>query len=282
MMSTLMMRRSRQAMTKGMNLGNRNFSSAGTIACKFGGTSMATDESWKTVKGIMDSDPNRKLLVVSAPGRRFKGDIKCTDLLISLTKTKVGDARTELIDEIHGRFKQILSAFSANSDGFDKKWEALKPEMFTSENYDFIVSRGEFLSAATVADAFDYNFIEPSECVILKKGAIDYAKTSSALKAKLSSTANGKKFVMPGFFGYDSETQMVGVLPRGGSDISGALLAQAGDASLYENWTDVDGVFTTDPNKIGSATKLETLSFEELRLKHFGSLLNEVPTTKHP
>jgi len=269
MMSTLMKGRSSQAMARSvkfdMMLRNRCFSSAGTVACKFGGTSMATPDSWKTVKGIMDSDPNRKLLVVSAPGRRFKADIKCTDLLINITNTTPGDARLELVNEVHGRFKAILSAFSANSDGFDKKWEALKPELLSSENKDFIVSRGEFLSAATVADAFDYNFIEPSECVFLNKGAIDYEKTSKALKAKLSSTTTGKKFVMPGFFGFDTAMNMVGVLPRGGSDISGALLAQAGDATMYENWTDVDGVFTADPNKIDSATKLDTLSFEELR-----------------
>merc|ERR1719359_845374 len=167
MMSAMMIQRSHQAMARSVNsnmmLRNRCFSSGGTIACKFGGTSMATPESWKTVKGIMDSDPNRKLLVVSAPGRRFKADIKCTDLLINLTNTKVGDARLELVNEIHSRFKQILDAFAANADGFDKKWEALKPELLTSKNKDFIVSRGEYLSAATVADAFDYNFLEPSE-----------------------------------------------------------------------------------------------------------------------
>jgi len=105
----------------------------------------------------------------------------------------------------------------------------------------------------------------PSECVFLKKGAIDYEKTLSSLKAKLNASTNGKKFVMPGFFGFDTELNQVGVLPRGGSDISGALLAQAGNASTYENWTDVDGVFTADPNKIEGAMKLDTLSFEELR-----------------
>merc|ERR1719316_467779 len=261
MMSALVSRHSKQAVAR--TRGNRCFS--GTIATKFGGTSMATPESWKTVKGIMDGEPGRKLLVVSAPGRRFKEDIKCTDLLINLTNTEVGDARLELVNEIHNRFKQILDAFAANADGFNKKWEALQPELLTSENKDFIVSRGEYLSAATVADAFDYNFLEPSENVFLKKGAIDYAKTSSSLKAKLSSSTTGKKFVMPGFFGFDTDTNQVGVLPRGGSDISGALLAQAGDASMYENWTDVDGVFTADPNKIDGALKLDTLSFEELR-----------------
>lgn len=226
---------------------------------------MATPESWKTVKGIMDGEPGRKLMVVSAPGRRFKEDIKCTDLLINLTNTKVGDARLELVNEIHNRFKQILDAFAANTEAFDKKWEALKPELLTSENKDFIVSRGEYLSAATVADAFDYNFLEPSECVFLNKGAIDYEKTASALKAALSAGTPGKKFVMPGFFGFDTALNAVGVLPRGGSDISGALLAQAGGASTYENWTDVDGVYTADPNKIEGALKLDTLSFEELR-----------------
>merc|ERR1719191_1578872 len=130
MMSALIHRRSCQAIAR-----NRCFS--GVVATKFGGTSMATPESWKTVKGIMDSDPNRKLLVVSAPGRRFKADIKCTDLLINLTNTKVGDARMELVDEIYGRFNEILKAFGANADGFNKKWDALKPELLTSENKDF-------------------------------------------------------------------------------------------------------------------------------------------------
>lgn len=226
---------------------------------------MATPDSWKTVKGIMESEPSRKLMVVSAPGRRFKEDIKTTDLLINLTKTPVGAAREPLTEEIHTRFKEILASFGAQSDGFNKKWEALKPDLLTSENSDFIVSRGEYLSAATVADAFDFEFLEPSELVFLKKGAIDYDKTLSSLKAKLSGSTSGKKFVMPGFFGFDTVTNMIGVLPRGGSDISGALLAQAGDAGMYENWTDVNGVFTADPNKIDTAVKLDTLSFEELR-----------------
>jgi aspartate kinase len=256
-------------MTKSMYLNmmrsNRCFSSAGTIACKFGGTSMATPDSWKTVKGIMDSEPSRKCLVVSAPGRRFKEDIKTTDLLINLTKTPVGDARKTLVEEINTRYMQILDSFGSSSAGYEAKFEALRPELLTSENSDFIVSRGEYLSAATVADAFDFEFLEPSELVFLKKGAIDYDKTLSSLKAKLAASTSGKKFVMPGFFGFDTVTNQIGVLPRGGSDISGALLAQAIGASTYENWTDVDGVFTADPNKIDGALKLDALSFEELR-----------------
>merc|ERR1719343_90702 len=103
--------RSCQAVAAGGARGQRQrcFSSAGTMACKFGGTSMATPESWKTVKGIMDSEPNRKLMVVSAPGRRFKDDIKTTDLLIKLTETPTGDERKELADEIKSRFMQILN-----------------------------------------------------------------------------------------------------------------------------------------------------------------------------
>lgn len=225
---------------------------------------MATPESWATVKGIMDGEPNRKLMVVSAPGRRFKADTKTTDVLINLTKTPVGDARKELVEEVNSRFMQILDSFKSNTDGYTKKFEALRPELLTSENSDFIVSRGEYLSAATVADAFGYEFLEPSELVFLKKGAIDYEKTLSALTAKLASTS-GKKCVMPGFFGFDTEMNRIGVLPRGGSDISGALLAQAGKADVYENWTDVDGVFTADPNKIDGALKIDSLSFEELR-----------------
>lgn len=257
--------RSCQAVVAGGARGQRCFSSAGTMACKFGGTSMATPESWKTVKGIMDSEPNRKLMVVSAPGRRFKEDIKTTDLLIKLTKTPTGDARTELVEEINGRFMSILESFGASSAGYTKKWEALRPQMMTSENADFIVSRGEYLSAATVADAFDYDFIEPSEHVFLVNGAIDYEKTLKTLAATVKSSTSGKKFVMPGFFGFDTATNMIGVLPRGGSDISGALLAQAGGATVYENWTDVDGVYTADPNKIDTAVKMDLLSFEELR-----------------
>lgn len=267
MLSTLVSRRSCQVMAGGKfnaMRSNRGFSSAGVMACKFGGTSMATPDSWKTVKGIMD-DPNRKLMVVSAPGRRFKEDIKTTDLLINLTKTPTGDARKELAAEIKGRFMQILDSFGSSSAGFQQKWDALYPQLLSSENADFIVSRGEYLSAATVADAFNFEFIEPSENVFLQKGAIDYDKTLSTLTATVKAISSGKKCVMPGFFGFDTTTNEIGVLPRGGSDISGALLAQAGGSSVYENWTDVDGVYTADPNKIDGALKLESLSFEELR-----------------
>merc|ERR1719335_248176 len=187
-------------------------------------------------------------MVVSAPGRRFKDDIKTTDLLIKLTETPTGDARKELAAEIKSRFMQILDSFGSSSAGFQQKWDALYPQLLSSQNADFIVSRGEYLSAATVADAFSYEFIEPSENVFLQKGAIDYDKTLSSLKASVKSVSG--KCVMPGFFGFDTATNMVGVLPRGGSDISGALLAQAGGATVYENWTDVDGVYTADPNKI--------------------------------
>merc|ERR1719191_1079652 len=112
MMSALIHRRSCQAIAR-----NRCFS--GVVATKFGGTSMATPESWKTVKGIMDSEPNRKLMVVSAPGRLFKEDIKTTDLLIKLTKTPTGDSRKELVEEIRNRFVEILNAFGDKRDGFD-------------------------------------------------------------------------------------------------------------------------------------------------------------------
>merc|ERR1719316_2187412 len=120
MVSAVMSQRSCRALARSLNFSTARFSS--TIACKFGGTSMATPESWATVKGIMDSEPKRKLMVVSAPGRRFKEDIKTTDLLIKLTKTPTGDARKELVVEIKNRFMEILSAFGSKTDGFNEKW----------------------------------------------------------------------------------------------------------------------------------------------------------------
>eukprot|EP00392_Amoebophrya_sp_AT5.2_P000330 g330.t1 len=255
------------------------------MVCKFGGTSMATADSLAHVHQILE-EKGRVGVVVSAPGKRFKGDTKTTDLLIQLHKLFIsaGDGGEQAVSggnagsfissaskEEQVRLQEELALQIEERFSFVRKSSASIAEQLLKASdrreYDFMVSRGEFYCGRAMADALGYDFLDPAEVVFLRPedGGVDYPYTMDAIRANLSSVENNNKgVVLPGFFGTDRGTKKVRALPRGGSDITGALLADAMAADEYENWTDVDGVFTADPNLIPSALKIDQLSHSEL------------------
>ena len=221
------------------------------ICAKFGGTSLATGKRFLNVARIVRSSHERRLIVVSAPGRRFDGDEKVTDLLLKYFRTR----SEEVWREIRARFDGILGADAARA--MDRARESILE--FDSE--DYALSRGEYLSARAMARLLDFDFVDAASCVRMdKNGRILMRETEEAIRAVFD-PARGA--VIPGFYGAD-EAGCVRVFPRGGSDITGAVCARAIGARLYENWTDVDGVYDRNPSEPG-ARLLNALSFDGMR-----------------
>lgn len=227
--------------------------------CKFGGTSMACAKSIVLVKNIVESDESRRFVVVSAPGKRFSTDSKVTDLLIKM-KSRFDDGKdyAATFRLLEDRFCEIERELGASIDA-EKELEAILNGM-KSESLDFIASRGEYLSAKIFAKLLGTAFVDAKDVVKFLGDDLDFDETIKRLKASLSSL---DRAVIPGFYGSDKNGK-IKTFSRGGSDITGSLVARALMADVYENWTDVGGVYDADPRKFKSAKLLERLSYDEM------------------
>ena len=230
------------------------------IVCKFGGTSMANAETIGLVKQIISLDADRRYIVVSAPGRRNPADSKVTDMLISL-KNDFDNGRdvSKGIDALCARFQDIAQKFGIDFDAsceFEKIYRALT----LGASDDYVKSRGEYLSAKLLSKILGVPFVDAADLVKFGTDGVDYETT-------LANIANALKAfdraVLPGFYGSDKDGQIV-TFSRGGSDVSGALVAAAVKADVYENWTDVDGVFSADPRKDSTARLIDRLTYDEM------------------
>lgn len=226
-------------------------------AVKFGGTSMATAESIKQVIEILNADKSRSYVVVSAPGKT-DSEGKVTDMLIECAK-KSGGERVAAFGCVRKRFESIASGLSIN---IDKELDGVE-KMLAEADFDYIVSRGEYLSAVTLAKATDYEFIDSAEIIKFDEArTFDSERTQDTAGVRLRAVTGG--VVIPGFYGSDYSGKII-TFSRGGSDVSGAIVAQAVGASVYENWTDVDGFMTADPRIVHKARPIEMLTYKELR-----------------
>ncbi len=227
-------------------------------AVKFGGTSMSTAEAVLEVKRIIESDPSRRFVVVSAPGKAASEN-KVTDMLIEVAASKA-DVRVELFAAVRARFAKILDGIGLGGNALDAEFEKIESEL-PSASYDYTVSRGEYLTAIMLAKLLDYEFADAAEFVKFERGAYDDVHTE-----KLCATALGKcrRAVVPGFYGSDENGNIV-TFSRGGSDVTGAIVARAAGASVYENYTDVDGFMTCDPRIVPHASVIDILTYRELR-----------------
>ncbi|MBQ9276089.1 MAG: hypothetical protein IJ226_00665 [Clostridia bacterium] len=230
------------------------------IVCKFGGTSMANAETIGLVKDILDSDAERRYIVVSAPGKRNPSDIKVTDMLISLKRDfdKGQDVSTH-IEALRARFVGIATKFLVDFD-LDGEFETIYSMLTAGASEDYVKSRGEYLSAKLLSKIFDVPFVDTAELVKFDTDGVDYESTLANLAGALKTC---DRAVLPGFYGSDKDGNIV-TFSRGGSDISGALVAAAVNADVYENWTDVDGVYTADPRKDSSARHIDRLTYDEM------------------
>ena len=240
---------------------------------KFGGSSCASAEQFRKVKAIIEADPSRRFVVISAAGRKNPKDNKITDLLY-LCRAHVDyhvDYRP-IFEIIRGRFLEIKNELGLNTaieEELDLFCERV-PELSVDE----LVSRGEYFTSRLMADFLGFPFVDAADVVAMEfDGTFNFDKTTENLKKVLQSN---DRFVMPGFYGRTPDGA-VKVMTRGGSDISGSILARCLHADLYENWTDVSGFLMADPRIVKDPRNIERITYAELReLSYMGaSVLHE-------
>ncbi len=227
-------------------------------AVKFGGTSMSTVNSIERVKRIIESDSERRFIVVSAPGKTESGG-KVTDMLIKVAAA-LPERRAAEFANVVARFEELCAGLLGDKDFLCSEFDAIRKKLASADE-DYIVSRGEYLSAKLLAAVIGYDFADAFDLIKFRDGIYDDEYTEHVCKLGLS---GHKCAVIPGFYGGDANGKTV-TFTRGGSDISGAIIARAVGASVYENFTDVDGFLTCDPRIVPHATIIDALSYKELR-----------------
>lgn len=247
----------------------------GIKVLKFGGSSVADGIQLRKMKSIIDSDADRRYIVASAPGKRFEIDNKVTDLLY-LCKTHMEQnlPYEQVFQVIRDRFNAVKMNLGINVD-MGIHFEEILTNMKKGCSKDYLASRGEYLSAVLVAAYLKVDFVDAAGMILFDdKGRLLFEETDNAIASKLSAH---KMAVIPGFYGTDVETGEIRTFSRGGSDITGALIAKALNARVYENWTDVSGFLMADPRVVKNPKPIEKISYKELReLSYMGaSVLHE-------
>ena len=240
-----------------------------TVVAKFGGTSLADAEQFRKIKKIVESGAERRIIVASAPGKRFAEDIKVTDLLLQcFERAASGEAYEEILLETENRFREILEGLHLDFP-LEKEMEVLRAHLKEKPDREYMASRGEYLNSRILAAYLGFTFVDPAWCVCFEEnGALDMAMTKRAMAASLRPLEHA---VIAGFYGADSEGN-IHTFSRGGSDVTGSLAACAIKADLYENWTDVSGLLAADPRIVDSPRTVEYLSYRELRtLSYMGA-----------
>ncbi len=232
-----------------------------TVA-KFGGTSMADAKAITKVAEIIKQDAKRRYVVVSAPGKRFSQDHKVTDMLYACYHDlQINGECKDTFDKIRDRFKGIVADLAIDLD-IDSYLDKVEEEMNKYDSAEFCASRGEYVSAVIMAKVLGYKFIDAKEIMVFdENGDFQAELTNEKVKNAL---AGVERAVVPGFYGGD-EAGIVHTFSRGGSDVSGAVIARAVGANLYENWTDVNGFMSADPRIVDNPKPIAALSYKELR-----------------
>lgn len=241
---------------------------------KFGGSSVASSEQFKKVKNIVLSDEKRSIVVVSALGKRFKQDNKITDLLYLLSAhKKYGVDISKMIEMIEERYEEIKNDLDLHVD-IKREFAVMSENIKNGASEEYIVSRGEYLCAKLMADYLGYTFVDSADVVIFNyDGSLNEETTAERIKSKFTEY---KKIVIPGFYGA-YPTGEIKLFSRGGSDVTGSIVAMAVSAERYENWTDVSGILMADPRIVDNPERVEEVTYEELReLSYMGaSVLHE-------
>ncbi|HNX15088.1 MAG TPA: aspartate kinase [Oscillospiraceae bacterium] len=228
---------------------------------KFGGTSLADAEQFKKAAQIIAQNPDRRYIVPSAPGKRFGADIKVTDLLLSLAKKETD--RMQVLDDIFARYDEIIAGLDITLDLSEKRKDierALASDIKHPECY--VASRGEYLSGLVMSKLLGFEFIDAAEVIFFdEKGNYDPKTTISVLSKRLSGCPYA---VIPGFYGAMPDGT-VRTFSRGGSDVTGSIVARAAGADLYENWKDVSGFLMADPHIVDHPRTISTITYRELR-----------------
>lgn len=250
------------------------------IVCKFGGTSLADARQIAKVAAIVRADARRRFVVVSAPGKRDRDDQKITDLLIACHQLAAGHLSfAEPLGIIRERYNQIareldVATLDEPLAELERELANLAADQPSLATRDWVAARGEFFHACLIADYLNAEFVPAGECIFFdEEGRLDEA-TYGALSARMAHT--DRIYVVPGFYGRDAQGR-IKTFSRGGSDITGAVVARAVVAGVYENWTDVSGLLMADPRVVPNARPIGEVTYRELReLAYMGaSVLHE-------
>ena len=236
---------------------------------KFGGSSLAHGRNFLKVKAIVEADPSRCVVVVSAPGKRTSDDNKVTDLLYTChAHLKYKVAYDDIWENIAARYREIATTCGLKID-VNAILAEVRETMTRHSSVDYIVSRGEYLNARLMAACLGYEFVDATRWLYFNfDGKVDYEKSYAALDAIVKETP---RVVIPGFYGILPDGN-VHTFSRGGSDVTGALAAAAVNAESYENWTDVSGIMMADPRIVENPKPIERVTFSELReLSYMGA-----------
>ncbi|MGE5530208.1 MAG: aspartate kinase [Patescibacteria group bacterium] len=243
----------------------------GVIVAKFGGTSLCDAGQFRKVRQIVLADPRRRYIVPSAPGRRSSADRKITDLLY-LCHAQSGDEREfqAVYEEIAGRYRGIVSELGLALD-LEPHLAQIAARILSGAPADYAASRGEYLCGLILSELLGFAFVDAAEVIRFDaEGALDVARTREALERTF---ARHERAVIPGFYGAVPDGG-IRTFPRGGSDITGAVVARFAGAEIYENWTDVPGFLMADPAVVRDPRPIEVITYRELReLAYMGALV---------
>ena len=237
---------------------------------KFGGSSLANSEQFKKVGDIIRADKERKYVIPSAPGKRFSKDTKVTDLLYRMADEALQkEDFSGTLEEIKERYNEIIEGLGLEGFSLDDQFEEIKKHMTETPEVDNAASRGEHLNGRIMAEYLGFEFLDPFEMVFFdEEGLLDDKKTMRAVGKRLKEVDYA---VIPGFYGCGADGK-VKTFSRGGSDITGSIVAGACHADVYENWTDVSGFLVADPRIIKNPARIETITYRELReLSYMGA-----------
>ncbi|MCL2774582.1 MAG: aspartate kinase [Oscillospiraceae bacterium] len=233
-----------------------------TKVVKFGGTSLADAQQFKKVADIIKSDPERRFVVPSAPGNRFPEDVKVTDMLYKVYEiASKNEDISEVFEQIKTRYNDIIRDLALDMS-LDIEFAKIKNGIINKAGRDYTASRGEYLCGIIMSHYLGFPFIDAAEVIFFNNnGTFDAERTNAALRRKLEKYETA---VIPGFYGI-MPNGTIKTFPRDGTDITGAVVARAADAVLYENWKEVSGVLMADPRIIKNPKPIDIITYRELR-----------------
>ena len=236
---------------------------------KFGGSSLASAKQFKKVGDIIRADKSRRYVVPSAPGKRNKNDTKVTDMLYACYEAaSTGASYGKLLSAIKERYEQIIDGLELNLN-LDYEFKTIEENFIAKKGSDYAASRGEYLNGIIMSHYLGYEFIDAAEVIFFdENGTFLSEKTNEELSERLAHT---ERAVIPGFYGSNPDGT-IHTFSRGGSDITGSIVARAIHADLYENWTDVSGFLVADPRIVENPEGISVITYSELReLSYMGA-----------
>jgi aspartate kinase len=240
---------------------------------KFGGSSLASAQQFKKVGEIIRADKDRNYVIPSAPGKRHGKDTKVTDMLYACYElAEAGEDFQEQLKEIAARYQEIIDGLDLSLSLADE-FARIEEQFRIKAGSNYAASRGEYLNGIIMAAYLDYEFVDAAEVIFFhSNGEFDSKQTQQVLSARLAQT---RQAVIPGFYGSmitETGERIVKTFSRGGSDVTGSLVARAVGADVYENWTDVSGFLLADPRIVNQPVGIDIITYRELReLSYMGA-----------